>query len=159
MNQEKIGPRNSCKAIIINSKKELLTIKKLDKNVTYFVLPGGGQHHGETFIETVKRECREEIGVVASVQEEILFIREYIGQNHEFPANHKHVHQIEYMFKAEINENEITGGTEEDDGQIGIEWIKIEDLERMNFYPKKLIPELKKYVNGCKDRVYLGDIN
>jgi len=159
MDQVKIGPRNSCKVIIINAKQELLTIKKLDQNDTYYVLPGGGQHHGETFIETIKRECREEIGIEPIVDEEILFIREYIGKNHEFPSNHKHVHQIEYMFTGKID-NAIEGvGTEKDEGQIGIEWIKVEELEKKNFYPKKLISELKKYVKGSNDRVYLGDIN
>jgi ADP-ribose pyrophosphatase YjhB (NUDIX family) len=159
MDLVKIGPRNSCKVIIINANQELLTIKKLDQNDTYYVLPGGGQHHGETFVETIKRECREEIGVEPLVEEEILFIREYIGKNHEFPSNHKHVHQIEYMFKGKIDKEILGVGTEEDEGQIGTEWIRIEELEKKNFYPKKLVSELKKYVKGSNDRVYLGDIN
>lgn len=159
MDLVKIGPRNSCKVIIINDNNELLTIQKKDKDDIYHVLPGGGQHHGETFIETIKRECKEEIGIESIVEEEILFIREYIGKNHEFPSNHKHVHQIEYIFKGKLEERTFGNGTEEDEGQIGIEWIKIEELDSKNFYPKRLIPELRKYVKGKNDKVYLGDIN
>jgi hypothetical protein len=63
------------------------------------------------------------------------------------------------MFKGKIDKEILGVGTEEDEGQIGTEWIRIEELEKKNFYPKKLVSELKKYVKGSNDRVYLGDIN
>ncbi len=159
MKAAKIGPRNSCKAIIINGNNELLTVQKRDQDEIYFVLPGGGQRHGETFIETIKRECREEIGGEPKVHEEILFIREYIGKHHMFPHKHTHVHQIEYMFLCEIGTAELGKGTEWDKGQGGIVWIKIDELHTCNFYPKKLIPEIEKYSKGEHSKIYLGDIN
>ena len=39
-----------------------MAIKKEDKDGYYFILPGGGQEHGENLHETLKRECIEEIG-------------------------------------------------------------------------------------------------
>lgn len=159
MEQHSVGPRNSCKVIVINDRNELLTIKKKDEKEIYHVLPGGGQHHGETFIETVRRECKEELGIEPKIEEEIVFIREYIGKNHEFPSHHEHVHQIEFMFRGELGEGSLGHGVEEDAGQIGIEWIKIEELERKNFYPKELIPALAQYAMGRKCKIYMGDIN
>ncbi|MCK5199463.1 MAG: NUDIX domain-containing protein [Spirochaetales bacterium] len=53
--------RNSVKAIIIEDGK-LLVIRKSDSDGYYYILPGGGQEKDETFIETVKRECMEELG-------------------------------------------------------------------------------------------------
>lgn len=42
----KMGIRNSAKAVIIQEGK-LLAIKKQDKEGYYYILPGGGQEHGE----------------------------------------------------------------------------------------------------------------
>lgn len=92
-----INLRNSVKAIIINENKILfIKQKSRDSGVIFYILPGGGQDGGETFIDTIKRECKEEIGAKVTV-EEIALIREYIGKNHEFSHKHANTHQIEYM--------------------------------------------------------------
>ena len=76
--------RNSVKTIIMKNGK-LLCIKKTDDNGHYFILPGGGQEKDETFVETVKRECMEELGAQVEVVA-LKYIREYIAKNHEFRA-------------------------------------------------------------------------
>ena len=43
---EKKRARNSCKAVIIED-NQILTIKKIDGDEVYHVLPGGGQEFGE----------------------------------------------------------------------------------------------------------------
>nr|WP_317851925.1 NUDIX domain-containing protein [Planococcus sp. 4-30] len=53
--------RNSAKAVILKDSKVLLT-KNVDDEGFFYLFPGGGQDHGETLPETVKRECLEEIG-------------------------------------------------------------------------------------------------
>jgi 8-oxo-dGTP pyrophosphatase MutT (NUDIX family) len=74
--------RNSAKAVIINDQK-LLAIKKEDDDGFYYILPGGGQEIYEDFASALKRECLEEIGADVIVGE-LRYVREYIGQNHEF---------------------------------------------------------------------------
>lgn len=74
--------RNSVKAIIIKDNK-ILTMKGKDDDGFYYLLPGGGQNHGETMVEALKRECLEEIGCNVEVLH-LQIIREYIGKNHEF---------------------------------------------------------------------------
>lgn len=145
--------RNSVKALIIENDK-LLCIRKTDEQGVYYILPGGGQEKNETFIETVKRECLEEIGAEVEV-EKLMYIREYIAKNHEF-SEYDDNHQVEYMFRCNLlsqpNEEKATNI---DDGQNGIAWISIMDEKNNRVYPKVLVERLR---SGYKE-VYWGDIN
>jgi len=68
--QSMISLRNSVKAIIIEKNKILFIQQKApDTGEVFYVLPGGGQNGGETFIDTIKRECLEELGADVSVGE------------------------------------------------------------------------------------------
>lgn len=149
--------RNSAKAILIQD-GYLLTIKKQENNNTYYVVPGGGQEHGENLHEAVIRECKEELGVEVEVGE-LLFIREYIGKNHQFAKKHAHAHQTEFMFLCHIKEQLAHEGTNLDDHQIGTEWLPIKDLLNFNLYPQALRSHLLSFYEGKKHTVYLGDIN
>ena len=145
--------RNSAKAIIIRNNK-LLCIRKSDKYGYYYLLPGGGQEKNETFIEAVIRECKEEIGAEISVKK-LLYIREYIGKNHEFKST-DNAHQVDFMFECElISEPNIDTANNIDDGQNGIEWIDIRRSNEYRVYPKILLERIK---NNEKN-IYWGDIN
>lgn len=148
--------RNSVKAIIIVNGEILLT-KNQDPEGYFYLFPGGGQEHGETFHETLQRECLEEIG--SSVQiGELLFIREYIGKNHEHAAFDADAHQVEYYFLCQLNE--VSGQpTNPDSHQIGTEWLPIEKLHTKRLYPKAFIQPLQQFIRGQKTTIYLGDIN
>ncbi|MFH2039144.1 MAG: NUDIX domain-containing protein [Chloroflexota bacterium] len=144
--------RNSVKAIIIKNNK-LLCIKKSDSDGNYFILPGGGQDKDETFLETIMRECKEELGSRIKVGK-LKYIREYIGKNHEFSETDK-AHQVEYMFECELTEEpNLEYATNLDEGQEGIEWVEI-TRSNNRVYPKVLIERLyEKY-----EEIYWGDIN
>ena len=96
--------RNSAKAIIIKNGC-LLTQKNIDSEGDWYLLPGGGQNLGETLEETLRRECIEEIGIDVSVGR-LRYIREYIGKNHEFSEHGGDLHQVEFMFECEFNEEQ-----------------------------------------------------
>ena len=160
--------RVSVKALILVD-NSLLVIRKRDiddqtKSGTgsseYLVLPGGGQNVGETLAATVQRECLEEIGV--GVQpEEIVFVRDYIGANHEFADKHGGFHQMEIVFQCTLIDkfNEIGNGSEEDPGQIGIEWIPVSDISEQPLYPKALRQYIVAYASNRPSPIYLGDVN
>ena len=151
--------RNSVKAIIIQN-NQLLVIKKEDHEGVYYILPGGGQEQGETFHETLKRECMEEIGQDIEIGD-IILIREYIGKNHEHAEFDYHTHQIEYMFLCKIKGEYTTiqNGTYPDDGQIGVEWLPLSDLLNNRLYPQHMREYLVKFNKGERIPIYLGDVN
>jgi len=56
------GIRNSAKAIIIRD-NNLLVIKNRSEGSDWYILPGGGQNHGESLVAALKRECLEEASI------------------------------------------------------------------------------------------------
>jgi 8-oxo-dGTP pyrophosphatase MutT (NUDIX family) len=59
----KIGIKTRVSAIIFDSKGLVLTKHFVNGFGEYFLLPGGGLDKGESPIEALNRECKEEIGV------------------------------------------------------------------------------------------------
>ena len=119
--------RNSVKAIIIKNGC-LLTVKNIDSEGDWYLLPGGGQNLGETFEEALRRECIEEIGIEISVGR-LRYIREYIGKNHEFSAHDGDAHQVEFMFECEFDDAQPPElGTNPDAYQVDIAWVPISNI-------------------------------
>jgi 8-oxo-dGTP diphosphatase len=154
-----MGIRNSAKAVIVQDDM-IVAIKKKDKDGYYYILPGGGQEHGENLHETLKRECIEEINVEVEIGD-LLFIREYIGKNHEHSKFDSEVHQTEYMFLCKIKEGskDIRNGIVPDDGQLGVEWLPLSGLLEYRLYPQSMRKYIVDYIAGKEHPVYLGDIN
>jgi len=149
--------RTSAKAIIFQNGK-LLTIKYLDAEGEWFSLPGGGQEPGETLIQTLQRECFEELGVEIRVGP-LRYIREYIGVNHEFTEHDMDAHQIEHIFICKTGEElPDQPGLNPDPGQVGVAWLPVEDLTRCRLYPK-FIRSLLENEPDLPGPVYLGDVN
>lgn len=149
--------RTAARALIINEGK-LLAIKMRDHSGVFYILPGGGQHHGETLVEGLQRECLEEIGTEVEVGE-LLYVREYIGKNHEFRHAHRSFHQLESVFRCSLpNPDGIGPGTEHDKKQIGVEWIPLKQLDERRFLPDVIKPFFT--ANGFQPSCnYLGDVN
>jgi len=158
---EQITIRNSAKAIILQ-KKRLLAIEMKDSIGPWYMLPGGGQHPNETLHNALRRECIEEINSEIKIGR-LSFIREYISINHEFAGKGPECHQIEYMFLCELEEGSVvTKGICPDQGQIGIKWINIEEIENHRLYPLSLrgrLKEIARNKTGIEEDIYLGDIN
>ena len=149
--------RNSSKAIIVQDGRILLTVNSDDQG-DFYLLPGGGQKHGETLHETLKREVLEETGWTVTV-EKLLLVRDYIGANHEFAQWEADAHQTEFMFEARPVRRQ-GDPLLQDAWQTGMEWMLIDRLDEIKLYPsvlKKILPEL---LSGTyKGPLYLGDVN
>ena len=151
--------RNAAKALIIRD-NHLLVITKRDVKGMWYLLPGGGQKHGETLEQALQRECLEEIGALVKIHN-LVFVREFIGKNHLEDCTDvewcKLVHSIDFIFACSIPENYILGnGTLPDDGQEKVEWLPIADLHKYRIYPSALKHLL---INQIYNKVYLGDVN
>lgn len=145
--------RNSAKALIIRG-GELLVLRHLDEDGTWYSLPGGGQKKGETLPQAVMRECMEELGASIRVGE-LRHIREYIGAHHEFAAHDSHVHQVEFVFACQlITEPSACGGSHPDGDQLGLAWLPLAELEEHRLYPAVFRTVLR--TGGA---LYLGDVN
>ena len=59
--------RNAVRALITRHNQVLMLRKRTADGHDRYALPGGGQRAGETLLETLLRECDEEIGTVVDV--------------------------------------------------------------------------------------------
>lgn len=150
--------RNSARALLIQGHKVLVVKVKEPYGECWF-LPGGGQERGENLRDTVQRECIEEIGAEVEVGD-MLFVREYIGKNHDFSQYDTPIHQVECVFACKLKDpqQKIEVGINPDKEQMGVEWIPLKNLVQSHFYPKEMIPYIMDYLKGNPIPVYLGDI-
>lgn len=149
--------RSAARAIIIQNGSVLLVEMKNDDG-EFFILPGGGQIHGETLVQALERECMEELAIEISVGR-LIYIREYIGKNHKFDNRHNNFHQLEHVFVCEIiNDSQLGNGHEKDKKQIGYRWIKLNELSEYKVLPTP-IKSLLQIDNLTLSDSYLGDVN
>ncbi len=148
--------RNSAKAVIIRNNKILLTKNKDDFGY-FYLFPGGGQEPGEELKDSVVRECWEETGQEIVV-DDLIYVREYIGKNHEFAQWDSEVHQVEFYFRCRLKSDRgsIGNGANPDEDQVGVEWIDIDRLEEIRLYPKTLGQRIQNKSAGA---IYIGDVN
>ncbi|HKL43579.1 MAG TPA: NUDIX domain-containing protein [Clostridia bacterium] len=146
--------RLSIKAIIIRDKKILLTYNSY-RGEEFYLLPGGGQKHGEPMDEAIKRECLEEIGYHVELGQ-LIFIRDYIGKNHQFAKEDQNIHQVELMFSCQLLEGNVKNAKMDDSYQIGVQWVRLDDLKEINIYPS-ILKEVIHSDGTFNKKVYLGD--
>ncbi|MER1958383.1 MAG: NUDIX domain-containing protein [Solibacillus sp.] len=149
--------RNSAKAVIIKN-EHLLAIELYENGHTYYILPGGGQEHGETLHEALKRECNEELGAEIEIGD-LIFVREYIGKNHELAKYHAHAHQTEFMFLCQVHAETFENGSNPDKAQIGTKWLPLKELLDYKLFPQALRQHLISFAADEKTITYVGDMN
>jgi 8-oxo-dGTP pyrophosphatase MutT (NUDIX family) len=147
--------RVAAKAIVIRNGRLLVT-RNVDAAGTYFVLPGGGQKHGESLPEALRREVMEEVGVPIEVHDLVL-VRDYIARNHEF-AQESDAHQLELCFRCSVLADTLpANGPHPDGGQTGVEWLDLTGPDAARLYPRALQHRLLE--PGAPGPIYLGDVN
>lgn len=133
------------RALIVKDGK-LLTIKRVKKDLVYFVFPGGGVEQGEDLETAIRRECKEELGV------EVKIVRNFVSERFDKGD----VKQLEHFYMCEIISGELgTGdGPEYDvnstyEGTHEIEWLTIGNgLVGYDLRPKAVTLKLLKYLKN-----------
>ncbi|TKD72497.1 NUDIX hydrolase [Pseudalkalibacillus hwajinpoensis] len=133
--------RNRAGVVIIKDRNVAL-IKRVKNNETYYVLPGGGIEHGETYEQAATREAFEELGV--TVQVGPLFATIVDGGE-------------QYYFTANILSGEFGSGTGEEfenrsSGTYQAVWIPITAINQVNVYPTAIASHLIENDNSEKSR-------
>jgi 8-oxo-dGTP diphosphatase len=152
--------RVSAKAIVIHDDRILLARYQLN-DTAWYTLPGGGQQFGEPLSETLIRECREETGCQIKPGK-LVFVREYIGANHEFAESDGDAHQIELMFLASMAEPlpEARHAVRQADlHQVDAEWVPVAEVAELPLFPAALRPLISERRFISEASIYLGDVN
>lgn len=129
-------------------------IKKGDKILVHhtigsehFTLPGGRVKEGESSIEAIKREIKEELNIETEYIRAVSIIENF------FEMKGKQYHEIlmthELKFKEEEIYNKESYEPAEIDKKDKLEffWIKVKDIEQMNFVPNAMKEILKNESN------------
>lgn len=141
--------RQRTEVLIIKDKKILVTIIPKWANISkdYFGFPGGGLEPGETYIDAIKRECLEEVGIQIknirkiNVKPKIfLWNKDYkkrFNETHRFGSRVQQFNgtQTIYFLADYQNTNMSLYGT--DDDQLKYEFISIDEaINRMDYLRK-----------------------
>ncbi|WP_327225154.1 NUDIX domain-containing protein [Streptomyces platensis] len=150
--------RTSAKAVVLHDDQILLMRAVWEDQECYF-LPGGGQHPGESLGAAVAREVDEETGLTVTV-ERLLWLREYIGANHDHPESEANTHRIEAIFLCTpASDPGQLGGHAQDEVQTGLEWVPLGKVPALNLLPqaiRQLIASLGEAPQPLDS--YLGDV-
>ena len=126
--------RVGTRAVIFNEDNELLVEHSLRPEEDYYYLPGGGVWFHEKIDDCLVREVKEETGLDVKT-ERLLWVRDFIEG---FPD----LHGIELFFLASITGGEFR--PVHDTAPMEFSFTKVEELERIRFYPTSFIGKLKK---------------
>jgi ADP-ribose pyrophosphatase YjhB (NUDIX family) len=139
--------RPSAKALIIKDGKILLS-KLNDNGDIFYIMPGGGQNPEELLTETVRRECKEELGIEIEPKEIVFVIEGLHGEP---------FHRIDIVFLCEYIKEIKDAEIIKDKNQIENEWISLENLMNEPLYPSKLRKEIIELYKGNIAKIYLGN--
>lgn len=120
--------KDSVRAIIIDN-DELLLIKRIKQDITYYVFPGGGVEEGESLFEALDREIQEEINITISNPERIY------QENTETSTNHFFICEYKSGEFGISNGPEYTSVEYQNKGQYIPVRIPIDDLSNYNIVP------------------------
>lgn len=131
-------PRVGVRAAIVRDGAILMNRYRYEDHEVYD-LPGGGQQHGETQADALRRECREEIGAdvrvhsLACVYETLSDVAVRTGE--QIPR----FHQVNLVLWAELEPGQEPGEPEVPDvAQVGTAWLPIDELDRFRVVPAEL---------------------
>ncbi|MBU7317109.1 NUDIX domain-containing protein [Paenibacillus oleatilyticus] len=119
-------------ALILRDDSVLL-IEFTDANGIHYNLPAGGVEAGESVIEAVIREAREEAAADVEVGP-LAFVYEYAPHrsDHVYGATHS----IHLIFDCKLKEGAVPAmPASPDPNQTGVRWVSLSKLDSIVLYP------------------------
>jgi len=114
--------------------QEIVLIKRIKPNDTYWVIPGGEVEFGETLEKAAIREFKEELEIEIDNIEKITRIKTSYSDENYFYAS------VDEKIELEIHGDELQRQTPMNLYQP--QWINKEQIEKIKLQPKEMIPLL-----------------
>lgn len=136
-------------AVLIIENQQVLTMQYNYGGQEVYNLPGGNLELGEYLCEALSREMQEELGIEVAVGEMILVGEVYFEDRKK--------HTLHLLFEGKITAG-IPKLNPKETSALGIKWLNISDLEKVNLYPN-LSKSIQEYLAGKLGNKYIGKIN
>lgn len=138
--------RNAVRGLIVEDDQVLLLKKDgYETGGVRYALPGGGQDAGESLVDTLLRECAEEIGCQVTAGN-LVSVNDFIKQRDTEPVRWRHV--VEFLFYCDLPDDyQPHNGPAPDKRQVDVVWMPIERLSEIQLFPQylgELIPRICK---------------
>lgn len=150
---EKIRLR-ACALIIKDGAILLIEYENDNGDGVHYNLPAGGLEPGETFVEAVKREAKEEACVDVEVGS-VAFVYEYQPTKNNYIYGD--THSIGITFNCELLADS-NPKLPDNPGpkQTGVKWMPISELHFIQLYPE-INQDIINYYTGNKYRSYVEE--
>jgi 8-oxo-dGTP diphosphatase len=150
---EKVRLR-ACALIIKDGAILLIEYENDNENGFHYNLPAGGLEPGETFVEAVKREAKEEACIEVEVGS-VAFVYEYQPTKSNYIYGD--THSVGITFECELKAGSNPKLPEIPDlKQTGVKWIPISELQSIQLYPE-IHQDITDYYTGNKYRNYIEE--
>lgn len=147
--------RSAAKAVITDGERILLQRCKMSDGAVYYELPGGGQHPMETMEEAVLRECLEETGYTVRIVRPLALLEEILVSDALVAQYPGYAHRIFHVFLCECTDAPRVEPSEEDIQQEGMDWLTLDEVEKVILRPAAIQPALRKLL-ASDEMAYLG---
>lgn len=128
-------------ALIIENEKVLL-IEFRENGRVHYNLPAGGVERGESVVEAVRREAKEEAEADIEVGS-IAFVYEYAPHLDVSGLYGASPHGLSLIFDCKLRPGSIPRMPDHPDlNQIGVKWVPLSDLDKIVLYPN-----IKSHIN------------
>jgi ADP-ribose pyrophosphatase YjhB (NUDIX family) len=127
------------RAIIRSGERVLLARMK---GKSYSFLPGGHHEVGETLVQTLVRELREELGVEAVV-------KNYLGVvENGWPEDEEYHYEINHIFTADVPELRAGASPASKEDELEFFWSRADEFERFDLRPTMMRALIASWMNG-----------
>ncbi|MDQ0114043.1 NUDIX domain-containing protein [Paenibacillus harenae] len=144
----------ACALIIQDGAILLIEFNNDDDHGVHYNLPAGGLEPGETFVEAVMREAKEEACIDVEVGS-VAFVYEYQPTKNNFIYGN--THSVGITFECKLKAGSIPQLPQNpDSNQTAVKWIPISELYSIQLYPE-INQDILDYYNGSKYRNYVEE--